>query len=161
VAFIVDGNNVMGQTPGWHRDKSAARRQLVEQLADFARLKKTRVTVVFDGAPDAHIPDGSSYRGVRVRYAERGSDADAVVERLVFESTDRRGLVVVTSDRQLAAECRSLGASVERSGDFRKRMAGTAAAAATRLPDPGAAERPAAGSVDEWLRYFGCDGDEE
>ena len=62
MAYIVDGNNVMGQTPGWHRDKSKSRRGLLEQLAAFARAKKARVTVVFDGAPDKVAPEGSAFR---------------------------------------------------------------------------------------------------
>lgn len=59
MAYIVDGNNVMGQIPGWHRDKSKSRRTLLEKLAGFAKVKKARVTVVFDGRPDAAVPEGS------------------------------------------------------------------------------------------------------
>jgi hypothetical protein len=39
MAYIVDGNNVMGQTPGWHRDKSKSRRALLQKLAGFVRIK--------------------------------------------------------------------------------------------------------------------------
>src|SRR5437870_1688970 len=102
MAYIVDGNNVMGQTPGWHRDKPKARRDLLEKLAAFARSKQARVTVVFDGAPDRLVPEGSAFRGVRVLYADRGSDADRRIERLVEDSRNPRSLTVVTSDRHLA-----------------------------------------------------------
>src|SRR5215470_13156258 len=102
MAYVVDGNNVIGQTPGWHRDKPGSRRRLLGELAAFAATTKARVTVVFDGAPDANVPDGCMYRGVRVYYPARGSDADSVIERLVASDRNRRGLVVVTSDRRLA-----------------------------------------------------------
>jgi predicted RNA-binding protein with PIN domain len=151
MSYIVDGNNVMGQTPGWHRDKANARRKLVEQLAEFARLKKARVTVVFDGEPDRLMPDSSAYRGVKVLYAERGSNADARIERLVESALNARGLTVVTSDRNLAFLVRARGARVVRSGEFRKQIGETFAA----RPAIADGEQTEIGDVDEWLRYFG------
>ena len=151
MSYIVDGNNVMGQTPGWHRDKANARRKLVEQLAEFARLKKARVTVVFDGEPDRLMPDASAYRGVKVLYGERGSNADARIERLVEAAPNARGLTVVTSDKHLAFLVRARGARVVRSGEFRKQMAETLAA----RPAIADGEQTEIGNVDEWLRYFG------
>lgn len=151
MSYIVDGNNVMGQTPGWHRDKANARRKLIEQLAEFARLKKARVTVVFDGEPDHLMPDSSAYRGVKVLYGERGSTADARIERLVEAAPNARGLTVVTSDKHLAFLVRARGARVVRSGEFRKQMAETFDARPT-IAD---GEQTEVGNVTEWLRYFG------
>lgn len=152
MAYIVDGNNVMGQTPGWHRDKAGARRRLLEQLADFARAKQARITVVFDGAPDSTAPEGSAFRGVKVLYADRGSDADTRIVRLVDSSTDRRGITVVTSDRQLALSVRSSGATVVRSGEFRKEVE-----RALARPSPADEGKPfEIHDVNAWLRYFGA-----
>lgn len=151
MAYIVDGNNVMGQLPGWHRDKSKSRRVLLEKLARFARVKKARVTVVFDGGPDPAAPEGSAFQGVKVLYAERGSDADTRIEYLVGSSKDPRGLTVITSDRHLAFLVRSRGASVIRSGEFRSEV--------DRLLEsiPGATdgEQFEVGDINTWLRYFG------
>jgi predicted RNA-binding protein with PIN domain len=150
MAYIIDGNNVMGQTPGWHRDPAAARKRLLDLIARFASIKKVRTTAVFDGAPDQGIPDGSGYRGVRVLYAERGSDADSRIEQLVESSRDRRGLTVVTSDRRLALAVRSLGAKVMRSGEFRKLVDDTLEMQAE------VGEQIEEANVNEWLRYFGA-----
>lgn len=156
MAYIIDGNNVMGQTPGWHRDKPGARRRLLDQLAGFARKKRARVTVVFDGAPEKLLPDSSAFRGVKVLYAERGSDADARIERLVESSPDRRGLTVVTSDRRLAFAVRSRGAAVLRSGEFRRQM--QEALRSESLPEDG--EHFEIEDTRDWLRYFGVTSDE-
>src|SRR5258706_6751785 len=102
MAYIVDGNNVMGQTPGWHRDKSKSRSGLLEQLPAFARAKKARVSVVFDGAPDKVAPEGSAFHGVKVLYAAQGSDADTRIQRLLETSPGPLGLTVVTSASHLA-----------------------------------------------------------
>ncbi|MCA1631290.1 MAG: NYN domain-containing protein [Acidobacteria bacterium] len=77
MSYLVDGNNVMAQRVGWHRDKPRARRALLDELARFAARRRVSVAVVFDGAPEDHFPDGSTYRGIRLYYAERGSDADS------------------------------------------------------------------------------------
>ena len=158
MAYIIDGNNVMGQTPGWHRDKPKACRNLLEEVAAFARAGKTRITVVFDGAPSAFIPDGSAFRGVKVLYADRGSDADSKIVRIVESSSDPRGLTVVTSDRRLAFIVHSRGATVLRSGEFRRKMSDALLHAPTPKPDQDATGQ----STDEWLRYFGfLPGDDE
>ena len=122
MSYLVDGNNVMGQRVGWHRDKPRARRRLLEELARFAKSAGTRVSVVFDGAPDEHFPDGASFMGVEVFYAERGSNADERIKQLVEREPQRRTLRVVTSDRALGDYVRRTGACVIRSGDFRRRI---------------------------------------
>jgi predicted RNA-binding protein with PIN domain len=151
MAYIVDGNNVMGQVPGWHRDKSKARRLLITDIARFARAMKARVTVVFDGAPEPGAPDGSTVSGVKLLYAERGSNADARIERLVETSANPRGLTVVTSDRHLAFLVKSLGANVIRSGEFRKQMK----LVVESKQDDENREQFDVRDVDEWMRYFG------
>ena len=153
MSYLIDGNNVMGQRVGWHRDKPRARRGLLEELAQFAAGGRARVAVVFDGAPDEHFADGSSYKGVRVYYAARGSDADERIKALVEESRERRTLVVVTSDRALAEYVRRCGAQVLRAGEFRRRME---AAEAERAAGRAAVDAPPIEeSSERWMRYFG------
>ena len=80
--YLVDGNNVMAQRVGWHSDKPKARRRLMDDLAQFAQGKGVRVSVVFDGAPEQHFADGASYKGVRLFYSERGSNADERIKQI-------------------------------------------------------------------------------
>ena len=127
MTYLVDGNNVMAQRVGWHRDKAGARRRLHVELARFAHSAGEPVAVVFDGPPDDLVPDGSTFRGVRVYYAEPGSDADARIKHLAELSPERRTLKVVTSDRRLADDVRRLGAQVIRSGELRHRLEALAA----------------------------------
>jgi predicted RNA-binding protein with PIN domain len=156
MSYLVDGNNVMGQRVGWHRDKPGARRRLLRELARFARAAGVTVEAVFDGAPDEFFPDGSYFMGVRVFYAERGRDADARIKHLVEASRERRTLKVVTSDRALADYVRRCGAEVIRSGDFRRRL--DALPADKEETDARAGVKES--ELDEWLYYFGADPDE-
>src|SRR4051812_11710351 len=141
MSYLIDGNNVMGQRVGWHRDKPGARRRLLGELAWFARGAGVTVEVVFDGAPDEFFPDGSSFMGVRVFYAERGSNADERIKKLVEASRERRTLKVVTSDRALADYVRRCGVEVIRSGEFRKRLDASESAGASAKDEAGGGGR--------------------
>ena len=148
MSYLIDGNNVMGQRVGWHRDRVRARRELLDELAQFALTKKARVAVVFDGAPDEHFADGASYRGVRVFYALRGSNADERIKSLVESSRERRTLLVVTSDRALAEYVRRCGAQVVRAGEFRRRMEEASRENATENTDAPPIEE----TNEHWMR---------
>jgi predicted RNA-binding protein with PIN domain len=113
--LIVDGNNVIGSRPdGWWKDREGASRRLVGDLQRRAATTPDRIAVVLDGRPLPGLPEGV-HGGVLVAYARRaGRDAadDRIVEE-VARDDDPASLVVVTSDRALAARVRELGARVE------------------------------------------------
>src|SRR5947209_10116482 len=159
MSYLIDGNNVMAQRVGWHRDKPGARRRLLEELARFARESGVTAEAVFDGAPDEFFPDGSSFMGVRVFYAARGSDADTRIKELVEASRERRTLKVVTSDRALADYVCLCGAEVVRSGEFRRRLDAAVAVA----QESGATKREGveASEMGEWMYYFGVSPDDD
>ena len=156
--YLVDGNNVMAQRVGWHKDKPAARRRLMNEAAELMRSRRVSVTIVFDGAPEQHFADGSTYRGVRLFYAARGSNADERIKELAEHSRERKTLVVVTSDRALAAYVRALGAQVMRSGDFRRRLD---EAAKGREDAPEENDTVAEEDMPDWMRYFGVGPEDE
>jgi predicted RNA-binding protein with PIN domain len=147
----------MAQRVGWHRDKRGARRALMDELARFALDRCVSVAVVFDGAPEQHFADGASYKGIRLFYSERGSNADERIKLLVEQSRERRTLFVVTSDRALADYVRRCGAQVIRSGEFRKKMQEAAADSSPQDTD----EPSVNGELNEWMRYFGVEAEDE
>lgn len=156
--FLVDGNNVMAQRVGWHKDKRAARRRLLDELAQFAQAKRVSITVVFDGAPEQHFADGASYKGVRIFYAERGSNADERIKGFVEETHERRTLWVVTSDRALAEYIRRCGAQHLRAGEFRQRLENVVKT--NESCQTGGDPHISGEELPDWLRYFGVEEDE-
>ena len=117
-------------------------------------MKKLRLNVVFDGAPDPQFPDGSSYRGVRIFYARLGSDADSRVVEMVEAERNKKSLVVVTSDRKLTSRVRASGARVMRSGEFRRMLDEIAENATDQEADTPKIKDD---EIIEWLRYFGVE----
>ena len=153
--YLIDGNNVIGQRVGWHLDKPGARRQLIADLVRFIRYHNASLSVVFDGAADKKLPDGSNYHGLKIYYARPGSDADARIVELVEAERNRKNLVVVTSDRNLTARVRVCGVQVMRSGSFRRMI--------DQLQAPQAADEPPMNDdeIDRYMRYFGVDENDE
>jgi predicted RNA-binding protein with PIN domain len=140
--YIVDGNNLMG--------RSRTRFKLLEMLAGFAAVRRARVQVVFDGAPEDRYPEGSAYHGVKIAYSYKGSDADSRIKDMLESSRNPRELTIVTSDRSLIGLARACGAKQVSAADFLNRLDEIA----KNREQP--AEKPTAdGDLKEWLRYFG------
>lgn len=147
--YLVDGNNVMAQIVGWHRDKSEARKRLIHALARFVAVSRVKVKVVFDGVPDDEFPEGCKYKSVHILYARPGSDADSRIKTIVRNSSFKRDMVVISSDREVASHAKSQGAKVFSSGQFRALLE---EAAKKVLPT----DKAGTGRVDveEWLDFF-------
>ena len=152
--LLVDGNNVMGQRPGWHRDRRGAQLRLLNELADLRRLNGIQSTVVFDGRPLSSFPDGSRFRGVTVHYANRGSDADSRIVELVEQEPNRRHVIVVTSDARLRDRVRMEGVRTVASGHLRRLLDELPA---SEKGHPVTPVEPTEADVASWMRYFGVD----
>jgi len=126
--WLVDGANLMGSRPdGWWNNPDQATRRWIEELDAYARATGEDVTVVFDrGLPDvAPGPHGA----IELRYASRhgANAADDEIVRIVAADEDPATLRVVTSDRRLAERVGELGAPVNGTGNFRRRLEEVAA----------------------------------
>lgn len=148
--YLIDGNNLMAQVPGWRQNVAAARKWLVRDLVEFVAAYRVKVKVVFDGIPDEKLPDGISYKGVTVLYATPGSDADSRIKSIIASSSHKRDLIVVSSDQEIAAFANCQGAKVCAAHEFRTIL--DAMSEADHTP-----EKKRGLSRDEvlaWLEYF-------
>jgi predicted RNA-binding protein with PIN domain len=120
---LVDGMNLIGSRPDrWWNDRDGAVRRLVGELDRFAAATGEDVTVVFDRRPPDLDP--GRHGAVEVAFASRrGRDAaDHEIVAMVAADPEPGGFLVVTSDRRLAERVRDLGALVEPSSRFRRRI---------------------------------------
>ena len=119
--WLIDGMNVIGSRPdGWWRDRDGAIVKLSARLAIFAASTPMEVRVIFDGPLPEPPPVTSD---VEVTFAPGGRNAaDRRIVAFLRSSPDAGAWQVVTSDRELADACSSLGAAVVGAGEFREML---------------------------------------
>ncbi len=116
--YYIDGYNVIHRSsvlkPLAARSFETAREALIEKVARFCSATGQKVTIVFDGRgrraehgnPAQHTP------GLAVVYAPGHLSADAWIERTVYQSENRRAIIVVSADQGIRSLCRNLNALV-------------------------------------------------
>lgn len=105
---ILDGYNLIGSEHGLHGVLEHKRNWLIERLAQYQKIKRFDVTVVFDGWRSGQTREASEkFAGISVIYSRQGEKADSVIMRMAREKS--AGAVVVSSDREIRN-------AVERSG---------------------------------------------
>ena len=115
--LIVDGYNMIfawqDLAPLADRDLDAARRRLCDRLGSYARFKKCRLVVVFDGYKQKGSP-GSQTGGenIQVRFTREGQTADSYIQALVAQTGGSYPVRAATSDAMI--QLSSLGAGVLR-----------------------------------------------
>ena len=130
MSWLVDGSNVLGRD----RESDDAKRRFVQQLARFARTRRTKVACFFDGLSPSSF--GSSLGGVSVVFTGQRPADDLIVQRVSAGT----GWKVVTSDQGLASRVRGRRCEVVRPASFLGEL--------EALPD----ESPA--GSDDWQAYF-------
>lgn len=123
--IIIDGYNLMAYL--WpsvsftQDDLQEPREQLLRKLLHYQSYKQHQITVVFDawqgGMPTIRK---EKFRGVGIVYTKLGETADHLIRKLMEH--DDRGLVVVSSDRQIADWAKVRKVMVVSSADFAKKM---------------------------------------
>jgi predicted RNA-binding protein with PIN domain len=119
--WLVDASNVIGSRPdGWWRDREAAAERLISALRELAGPDDD-VIVVLDAGPDGWAGrDGPLEVVIAPRRGRNAADDE--IARLLELDDDPGSVRVVTSDNELAARVRALGASVTGAGEFRRRL---------------------------------------
>ncbi len=132
------------------------RKDLLEKVSQFAQSARVKISVVFDGAEEQSFPDGARFKGINVFYSQGYANADQRIKKFVESSKQRRTLIVVTSDNALANFCRSCGAKVVRSPEFRTKIEDAQNNRMESIKQQGVKND----DISEWLKYFGineCD----
>jgi predicted RNA-binding protein with PIN domain len=152
--LLIDGHNLIGQgqLPDLRLGDPDDEAKLVIRLRTYCARTGKRVTVVFDhglpGGPSRELSGG----GVEVVFAPVGRTADGILRERIRRARDPRGLLVITSDRQVIAAARARGARVARSEEFAAQL--NVSRTVEAEPDV----HLSAEEVNEWLKMFGDEG---
>ncbi|MDD8020580.1 MAG: NYN domain-containing protein [Acidobacteriota bacterium] len=109
MAYLIDGNNLMGQADSYFKYDLSSRSQTIGRLLLFQKATKSRVFLVFDGRP----PEDGRFLQLNPKFIllfpEPGQSADELIEELLSLKKDRRYYQVVSSDRGVREIAREKG----------------------------------------------------
>ena len=135
MSWLIDGSNVLGRLR-LPREDDAAKRELVRQLARFARAKRVKVACYFDGSEPASF--AKHLGGLSVIFSGSRPADDLIAQRVSSGSAWR----VVTADNALAARVRGRKVTIVAPGELAQEL--------ERLPADEAGES----SADDWAAWF-------
>lgn len=127
--FIIDGYNLIKQTPGLNKSSLELSRASLIQFIKISRpqgSQNNRVTVVFDGSTALTIGGQANasiswpaYQdsGTRVIFSQ-GMSADEKIKELVESADNPKNIVVVTNDRDIQSCVRRLQARIKTVQEF-------------------------------------------
>ena len=125
VRVVVDGYNLIRRSATLSGEEKLSlehgREALVEKLRQYKRIKRQRITVVFDGADKVTLAEEKTQqKGIKIIYSGQGRTADSVIRRICRDQGEN--VVVVTSDGELANYAKSCGSVVMASEEFEAKV---------------------------------------
>lgn len=120
--YLIDGHNLIGQTPGLALSDPEDEQKLILLLRAFLVRTNKKGTVIFD---KKGLPGGGgkwSNNVLEVRFAPLPKTADDLIRERLENDKNARGLVVVSADQEVMAAARRAGAAVKNPVDFAGEM---------------------------------------
>ncbi len=126
VHIIIDGYNLIRQSHSLseldRQDIQLGREALIDILAAYQRIKRHKITVVFDGT---NAPPFSKHKnqvkGIKVVFSRIGESADSAIKRMVHR--EREKALVVSSDLDIVDFAAAKGSATISSSDFEEKIA--------------------------------------
>jgi predicted RNA-binding protein with PIN domain len=151
--LLIDGHNLIGQTPGISLADADDEAQLVMLLRRYATRKRGRqVVVIFDGGVYGHPHDLNGY-GVTCHFAKSPRDADIQLIKRLNALTRPADWTLITSDHVVADAARQRGVRVISSQQFAAQL--LAPDTPTQASDDEKPEQHLSEQeIEEWLNIF-------
>ncbi len=122
--LLIDGYNLLHQMPElaflMEEDPEEARRALIAKLQQYQRVRRHRITVVFDAWNDEKPRHQMTIKGIQVVFTAQGETADDYLKRQALKEKERA--IVVTSDREIRSYVETYGAISISGRDFLARL---------------------------------------
>ena len=102
-------------------DLQRERDRLIDKISVYRRQKPCEITVVFDGWQGGWVTEKRELRkGIELVFSKRDEKADEVIKRMAMAKG--AGVMVITSDREIARFAERLSVSVIPSDQFLDRL---------------------------------------
>ena len=122
MAYLIDGNNLLGRIAPHELRERTGRDGLVTRLLAFQKVTHTRIHLVFDGNPEQERTSVAVNPKFTVHYPGEGESADDVIGDIIARLTDRRRFFVVSSDRAIREFAKESGVTPVTSETFAREL---------------------------------------
>jgi len=154
MAYLVDGNNLLGRIAPHELREPAGREGLVVRLLAFQRVTRARIHLVFDGNPEQTPTDVAVNPKFTIHYPGAGQSADDVIRDMIAGQTDRRRFFVVSSDRAIRELAKARGLAPVTSEVFARELKAAIKEGKKRRELDKRTETPTHLEVDLWDEVF-------
>lgn len=124
MAYLIDGNNLLGRIAPHELRERSGRDGLVVRLLAFQRVTRARIHLVFDGSLEPTPTHISVNPKFTIHFPGEGQSADDVIRDMIGRQTDRRRFFVVSSDRAVRELAKRGGFTSVTSDAFARELKG-------------------------------------
>jgi len=123
--IIIDGYNMIRRSPALstidRHDLQLGREALVDSVAEYKRIKKHKITIVFDGTRARPFSKHNDHvKGITIKFSSPGETADTEIKRIAAQ--EREKALVVSSDRDIVRFVSARGAATMSSDAFEEKI---------------------------------------
>ncbi len=120
--YLIDGHNVIGQTPGLSLDDPDDEAKLVALVRRFCLRERRKATIIFDGGLPGGLSQLSNSDVTVIFASDRHTIADDLLLNRIRAERNPGGLIVVSSDQKIADAARQRRMKVESARGFAQRL---------------------------------------
>jgi predicted RNA-binding protein with PIN domain len=122
MAYLIDGNNLLGRIAPHELREKGGRDGLVVRLLSYQRVTRARIHLVFDGNPEQTPTDIPVNPKFTIHYPGAGESADDVIRDMISRQADKRRFFVVSSDRAIREAAKKRGVEAVTSDAFAREL---------------------------------------
>jgi predicted RNA-binding protein with PIN domain len=122
MAYLIDGNNLLGRIAPHELREKGGRDGLVVRLLAYQRVTRARIHLVFDGNPEQTPTDIPVNPKFTIHYPGAGESADDVIRDMISRQTDKRRFFVVSTDRAIRELAKKRGVEAVTSDAFAREL---------------------------------------
>ncbi|MEN6561637.1 MAG: NYN domain-containing protein [Acidobacteriota bacterium] len=154
MAYLIDGNNLLGRIAPHELRERSGREGLVARLLAYQRVTRARIHLVFDGNPETTPTDIAVNPKFVIHYPGEGRSADDVILDMIAAQADRRRFFVVSSDRDIREAAKKKGLVAVTSDVFARELKTALKEGRKRRELDKRTETPTDLEIDLWDEMF-------
>lgn len=148
--YLIDGHNVIGQTPGLSLADPDDEVKLVRLINRYCARERRKATVIFDGGLPGGVSKLSTSSVAVIFASDRHTTADDLILNRIEAEKNPAGLIVVSSDQKLLTAARRRRAATQSAAEFGRALRGAEATGPTPQKQRGLTQN----EVAEWESLF-------